>query len=221
MTIPGAPWPLQRSGPWPRPFHWDLFVQTGQPIPSSLVQLLQPDPSPLERETMGPEGPPVSPRKGRRRQMANSSPRWLGGGRIMNKDIVITHRDDRERLPGEAPCSPRERKQFRKQGQVHSCEEFDVSTPGWTSAALAHPQGTWSPEVHPMQVIQLTFIHPFFPPTFTESFLCVDPSPRGWGTRTNEPMVVLLAQDLHFRGWRTDWKQTTCLVGNFQQWCEC
>lgn len=96
-----------------------------------------------------------------------------------------------------------------------------MSTPGWTSAALAHPQGTWSPEVHPMQVILLTFIHPFFPPTFTESFLCVDPSPRGWGTRTNEPMVVLLAQDLHFRGWRTDWKQTTCLVGNFQQWCEC
>ena len=55
---------------------------------------------------MGPEGPPVSPRKGRRRQMANSSPKWLGGGRTMNKDIVITHRDDRERLPGEAPCSP-------------------------------------------------------------------------------------------------------------------
>lgn len=38
--------------------------------------------------------------------MANSSPKWLGGGRTMNKDIVITHRDDRERLPGEAPCSP-------------------------------------------------------------------------------------------------------------------
>lgn len=24
----------------------------------------------------------------------------------MNKSIVITHRDDRERLPGEALCSP-------------------------------------------------------------------------------------------------------------------
>lgn len=38
--------------------------------------------------------------------MANSSPRWLGRARTRNKGIVITHRDDRERLPGEAPCSP-------------------------------------------------------------------------------------------------------------------
>lgn len=38
--------------------------------------------------------------------MANSSPRWLGRATTRNKGIVITHRDDRERLPGEAPCSP-------------------------------------------------------------------------------------------------------------------
>lgn len=96
-----------------------------------------------------------------------------------------------------------------------------MSTPGRTSAALAHPQGTWSLEVHPTQSILWTFIQPFFPPTFRESFLCADPSPWGWGTRTNEPTVVLLAQDLHFRVWRTDGKQTTCLVGNFRLRCEC
>ena len=83
--------------------------------------------------------------------------------------------------PREAPrrgtLLPRERKQFRDLGQVHSWEEIDVSTPGRTSAAVAHPQGTWSPEVHPMQGILWAFIHPFFPPTFTESFLCVDASP--------------------------------------------